>query len=117
LGLQGIPSVSLIPGYILDPFLSFFCHVPKYIFADISQNYLTVCHFSLTDTAKDTNIIISHPEIDCFHNFMNDIFCYLNKGIKGNKFPLNFDKTIFMKFCTNNKTCVNLNTGYDDRPV
>jgi hypothetical protein len=44
---------------------------------------------------------------------MNDVFVSLNKLIKANNPALNVDKTNFMKFCTNNKTCVNLNTGYD----
>jgi hypothetical protein len=35
--------------------------------------------------------------------------------IKANKRTLNFDKTNFMIFCTNNKTCFNLNIGYDDK--
>jgi hypothetical protein len=41
----------------------------------------------------------------------------LNKWIKANKLTFNFDETNFMKFCTNNKTCVNLNIGYDDKSV
>jgi hypothetical protein len=44
---------------------------------------------------------------------MNDVFVSLNKFIKANNPTLNVDKTNFMKFCTNKKTCVNLNTGYD----
>jgi hypothetical protein len=48
---------------------------------------------------------------------MNDIFASLNRWIKANKFTLNFDKTNFMKFCTNNKTCVNLNMGFDDKTI
>jgi hypothetical protein len=64
--------------------------------------------------ADDTNIINSHPEIDCFQNCMN-VFASLNKWIKANKLTLNFDKTNFMKSCTNNKTCVNLNIGYDNK--
>jgi hypothetical protein len=48
---------------------------------------------------------------------MNDIFTSFNKCIKANKLTLHFDKTNFMKFCTNNRTCVNLNTGYDDKTI
>jgi hypothetical protein len=40
-----------------------------------------------------------------------------NRWIKANKLILNFDKTNFMKFCTNNKTCVNLNMGFDDKTI
>jgi hypothetical protein len=65
----------------------------------------------------DTNIIISHPEIDCFQICMNDIFGGLNKWIKANKLTLNFDKTNFMKFCTTNKNCVNLSIGYADKTI
>jgi hypothetical protein len=67
--------------------------------------------------ADDTNIIIiSHPEINCFQICMNDVFAGLKKWIK-DKLPLNFDKTNFMKFCTANKNCVNLSTGYEDRTI
>jgi hypothetical protein len=48
---------------------------------------------------------------------MNDVFASLNRWIKANKLALNFDKTNFMKFCTNNKTCVNLNMGFDDKTI
>jgi hypothetical protein len=48
---------------------------------------------------------------------MNDVFASLNKGIKANKLTLHFDKTNLMKFCSNNKTCVNLNIGYDNRTI
>jgi hypothetical protein len=61
--------------------------------------------------ADDTIIIISHPEIDCFQNCMNDVFARFNKWIKVNKQALNFHKTNFMKICTHNKTCVNLKNG------
>jgi hypothetical protein len=50
---------------------------------------------------SDIIIIISHPDIGCFQNCMNEIFASLNKGIKANKLTLNFDKTSFMKCCTN----------------
>jgi hypothetical protein len=48
---------------------------------------------------------------------MNDVFASLNKWIKANKLTSNFDQTNFMKFCTNNKTCVNLYFGYDDKTI
>jgi hypothetical protein len=67
--------------------------------------------------ADDTNIIISHPEIDSFPDCMNDVFASLNKWIKANKLTLYFDKTSFMKLCTNNKTCVNINVGYNDKTI
>jgi hypothetical protein len=65
----------------------------------------------------DTNIIISHPEIDCLQIYMNDVFAGLNKWTKANKLTLNFDKRNFMKFCTTNKTCVNLSFGYTDKTI
>jgi hypothetical protein len=48
---------------------------------------------------------------------MNDVFANFNRWIKANKLTLNFYKTNFMKFCTNNKTCVNLNMGFDDNKI
>jgi hypothetical protein len=48
---------------------------------------------------------------------VNDVFASLSKWMKANKLTLNFDKTNFMKFSTNNKTCVNLNIGYDDKTI
>jgi hypothetical protein len=62
-------------------------------------------------------INIAHPEIDCFQNCMNDVSASLNKWIKANKLTLNFDKTNFMKFCTNNKAYFNLNMGYSDKSI
>jgi hypothetical protein len=47
---------------------------------------------------------------------MNDGSASLN-WIKANKVTLNFDKTIFMKFCTNSIPCVNLIVGYDDKTI
>jgi hypothetical protein len=44
--------------------------------------------------ADDTNIIISHTEIDCFQICMNDVFAGMNKWIKANKLTLNFEKQI-----------------------
>jgi sarcosine oxidase/L-pipecolate oxidase len=61
-----------------------------------SQSKLILC-------ADDINIIISHPEVNCFQNAMNDVFASLNKWIKANKLTLNFDKTNFTKFCIYNK--------------
>jgi hypothetical protein len=34
--------------------------------------------------ADDIKIIISHPQINCFQNCMNDVFASLNKWIKAN---------------------------------
>jgi hypothetical protein len=47
---------------------------------------------------------------------MNDVSASLSKWIKANKVTLYFDKTNFMKFCTN-KTCFNLIIGYDDKSI
>jgi hypothetical protein len=67
--------------------------------------------------ADNTNIIISSPEIGCFENFIHDVLASLNKYIKDNKLTLHFDKTNFMKFCKNDKTCINLSIGYDDKMI
>jgi hypothetical protein len=48
---------------------------------------------------------------------MKDVFTSLNKRIKAYKLTLNVYKTNCMKFCTNNKTCFNLNVGYDDTSI
>jgi hypothetical protein len=42
-------------------------------------------------------------------------FASLNKWIKTNICTLNLDKTNIIKFCTNNRTCVNQNVGYNDK--
>jgi hypothetical protein len=65
--------------------------------------------------ADDTSIIIHHPDSDYFQNYINDVFTGLNNWFKANKLILNFDKTNFMKFTTNNKTSINLNIGYDNK--
>jgi hypothetical protein len=43
---------------------------------------------------------------------MNE-FASLNVWFKDNKLTLNFDKTNYMKFATDNKAYINLNTGYN----
>jgi hypothetical protein len=48
--------------------------------------------------ADDTNIIISHLEIDCFQICVNDVFAGFNKWIKDNKLTSSFDKINLMKF-------------------
>jgi hypothetical protein len=48
---------------------------------------------------------------------MNDVCASLNKWIKASEVTLNFGRTNFMKFCTNSKTCVNLNIGYNDKMI
>jgi hypothetical protein len=48
---------------------------------------------------------------------MNDAFARLNKWIKANQLALNVDKKNCMKFCTNSKTCDNLNIRYDDKTI
>jgi hypothetical protein len=63
--------------------------------------------------ADDTSIIIYHPDSDSFQNSINDVFADLNNWFKANKLTLNFDKTNFIKFTTNNKTSINFNIGYD----
>jgi hypothetical protein len=68
-------------------------------------------------SADDINIIISHPDIDCFQICMNDVFAGLNKWIKASKFTLYFDKINFMKFSTYNKNCINLCFGYEDKTI
>jgi hypothetical protein len=48
---------------------------------------------------------------------MNDAFASLNKWIKSNKLTSYCNRTNFIKFCTNNKTCVNLNVGFYDKTI
>jgi hypothetical protein len=48
---------------------------------------------------------------------INDVFAIRNKWFKANKLTSNFDKTNFMKFATNNKTCINLNIGYYNKTI
>jgi hypothetical protein len=48
---------------------------------------------------------------------MNDVFASLNKWIKVNKLALYLDKTNFMQFFINNKTCVHLNIGYGNQTI
>jgi hypothetical protein len=67
--------------------------------------------------ADDTSIIIYHPDSDYIHNSFNDVFADLNNWFKTNKLILNFDKTNFMKFTTNNKTSINFNIGYDNKTI
>jgi hypothetical protein len=66
--------------------------------------------------ANDTNIIIYHPDSDNFQNFINDVIADLN-WFKASKLTLNFNKTNFIKFTTNNKTSINFNIGCDDKTM
>jgi hypothetical protein len=62
--------------------------------------------------ADDTSVIYL-PESDYFQNSISDVCNGLNKWFKANKLSLNFGKTNFITFATNNKTCIHLNIGYD----
>jgi hypothetical protein len=62
-----------------------------------------------------TSIIIYHPESNYFKNTINGIYVILQKWFKANKLTSNFDKTNFMKFPTNIKTCINLGISYNNK--
>jgi hypothetical protein len=64
---------------------------------------------------RHSTITISHPEMDDLKNCMNNVFPSLNKSFKANKPTLSFDKRDFMKFCTDSKTCFDLNMGYGNK--
>jgi hypothetical protein len=67
--------------------------------------------------AEDSSIIISHLETDYFKNCLNGVSGNLNKWFKAHKLTLNCDKTNVMIFCTNSKTCINLNIRYDNKII
>jgi hypothetical protein len=102
----GIAKHGVPQGSILGPllFLLYIKALPQIINSQSKPILFT----------DDTSTIICHPDSDYFQNSINDIFADLN-WFKANKLTLNFDKTNFMKFTTNNKTSINFNIGYDDR--
>jgi hypothetical protein len=66
--------------------------------------------------ADDSSSNIYQPESYYFQNSINDVFAGWMKWFKANKLT-NFEKTNFMKFAANNKTCSNLNIGCDNKII
>jgi hypothetical protein len=56
-----------------------------------------------------------YPDSDYFQNSVNDVFLDLHYWFKANKHNLNSHKTNFKKFTINNKTIININTGYGNK--
>lgn len=55
-------------------------------------------------------------EIDYFHTCVT-FFASFIEWFKVNKHTLNSDETNLMKFCINNRICIILNTGCDDKTI
>jgi hypothetical protein len=96
-------------GLVLDPLL-FLIHINDLPATINSQSK----PFPFAD---DTSIIITHPELVCLKNIMNDVFANRNKWFKANKLVLNFDKTNCIKFAIKNNTCPSLNIGFDNKLI
>jgi hypothetical protein len=64
-------------------------------------------------SANNTRII-SHPETNYFQNCTN-VFATLNKLFNANNLTLNFYKMNVITFCTNSKTCINIDIGFDKK--
>jgi hypothetical protein len=71
--------------------------------------------FKLMLFADYTSIIMCHPKSDHFKNCINSTVAELSKLCKINKLALNSVTKSLMKFATNNKECINLGIGYDNK--
>jgi len=65
--------------------------------------------------ADDTNILITSPNPNDFQINMNTAFNCVNEWLKVNLLSINFDKTHYIQFTTNNKPITNTKTAYDNK--
>jgi hypothetical protein len=59
-------------------------------------------------------LLLTILKVNYFKNSISDVSANLFKLFGASKLMLNLDKTSFLESACNNKTCINLNIGYDD---
>lgn len=65
----------------------------------------------------DTNILITSPNLNDFQINVNTAFKCVTEWLKVNLLSINFDKTHYIQFTTNNKPITNTKTAYDNKQI
>jgi len=93
-------------------FLIYINDLPSVIPYTLLNNNSSVILF-----ADDTSIIINDP---CFMNFernLNIVFKAMKKWFNSNLLLLNFDKTYYMQFITENKSLNKINIEHENKMI
>ena len=67
--------------------------------------------------ADDTSILFTNSNITNYNKDIPTVFKLANKWFRGNFLPLNFEKTHYIHFITQNNPTINMKTGYDNKLI
>jgi hypothetical protein len=67
--------------------------------------------------ADDTSLIISNPDPINFRNYANKILQHIQKWFDANLISLNWEKTHYMHFATNNISLLNFDITFKDKKL
>jgi hypothetical protein len=67
--------------------------------------------------ADDTSIQVTSPYKNQFQTNITVAFNCINEWLKANLLSINFDKTHFIQFITNNKPKTNIRINYDNKQI
>jgi hypothetical protein len=86
--------------------------------------YITVTGAQVRDAesisvllADDTRILVKSPNKNKFQTNITVAFNCINEWLKANLLSINFDKTHFIQFITNNKPKTNIKIKYDNKQI
>jgi hypothetical protein len=67
--------------------------------------------------ADDTSIIITNSSPIDYKNNITEVFKNINDWFKANLLTLNFNKTYYVQFLTNNSSAMNKHIAYDNNQI
>ena len=67
--------------------------------------------------ADDTSILVTSPNKNDFQINITAAFSCINEWINANLLSMNFNKTHYMQFTTNNKPKTNIKITYDNKQI